>query len=218
MADGYVNKNGGLQVDQSDKQQKFVGWLYNQLKSLRTNTAINTKIRNDKRSQTQTYSKSFQTKAVLQGFRHMWYKPCLIPSGNTCSPPKEIGEVQNPESLLREPRKIKYRKVLPKSLPCIFNATFLTLWFAGDGTKMHDQRGAKFEVTSLTAPERNQLKLLFKIKFDLSVQINRAGVNKNGTEQWTLCINAPEYDKFRDLITQMDLIPTLFSYKLHSAK
>jgi len=83
---------------------------------------------------------------------------------------------------------------------------------------MHDQRGAKFEVTSLTAPERNQLKLLFKIKFDLSVQINRAGVNKNGTEQWTLCINAPEYDKFRDLITQMDLIPTLFSYKLHSAK
>ncbi len=197
MSDGYVNKNGALQVDHSKKQEKFVGWLSNQLKSLTTNTPINTKIRNDKRSQTQTYSKSFQTKALLKGFRHMWYKPCLS---------------ADPAA------KIKYRKVLPKSIPCLFNATFLTLWFAGDGMKMHDQRGAKFEVTSLTAPERNQLKLLFKIKFDLSVQINRAGVNKNGTEQWTLCINAPEYDKFRDLITQMDLIPTLFSYKLHSAK
>lgn len=195
MSDGYVNKNGALQVDQSKKQEKFVEWLYYELQSLRTNIPICTKTRIDKRSQNRTYSKSFQTRALLKGFRHMWYKPYTDDQG-----------------------KIKYRKVLPKSLPCLFNTTFITLWFAGDGTKMHNQRGAKFEVTAFTPEERKKLKLLFKMKFDLSVQINRAGVTKNGTEQWTLSINAPEYDKFRDLITKMDLIPTLFPYKLHSVK
>ena len=202
MSDGYVNKNGALQVDQSNKQEKFVEWLYYELKSLRTNTPINSKTRiykpsQDKAlgSQTRTYSKFFQTRALLKGFRHMWYKSYTDQQG-----------------------KIKYRKVLPKSLPCFFNTTFITLWFAGDGTKMHNQRGAKFEVTSFTPQERKKLQLLFKTKFDLSVQINRAGVTKNGTQQWTLSINAAEYDKFRDLITKMDLIPTLFPYKLHSVK
>lgn len=195
MSDGYVNPNGVLQVEQSKKQEKFVEWLYIELESLRTDTPIKSKTRLDQRSQTKTYSKSFQTRALLKGFRHMWYKPYT----------DDLGQK-------------KYRKVLPKSLPCFFNSTFITLWFAGDGTKMLNQRGAKYEVTSLTPEERLRLKRLFQTTFDLPVKINRAGTNKKGIDQWSISINAPEYDKFRDLITKMDLIPTLFPYKLHSLK
>lgn len=205
MSDGYVSKEGFLQVDQSDNQEKFTEWLYEKLVLLRTNTPINTKTRYDERTGKMTYSKSFQTRNLCQGFRSMWYKANTIDDG-----------------------KIKYKKVLPKSLDCFFNATFVTLWFAGDGTKMKGQRGAKFEVTCFTPGERKRLQYLFKAKLNIDVQINKAGISlpapkgrrgesKSKTQQWSLSINSLEYDKFRFLITsEMDLIERLFAYKLHS--
>jgi hypothetical protein len=193
MSDGHVSEEGNLVVDQSAQQRKFVEWLYDKLEPLRTNTPIRSNIRIDKRTNTKTYSNSFGTRSLLKGFRAIWYKPYTDQNGNT-----------------------KYKKCLPKSLPCFFDSTFITLWFAGDGTKMLNQRGAKFEVTALSPEERKQLQVLFKNKFNISIKINRAGKSKKGTEQWTLSINSDEYDKFRELITQMDLIPTLFPYKLHS--
>jgi hypothetical protein len=192
MSDGHVSLEGSLSIEHSKKQEKFVEWLYNQLQSLRTNTPIRKFTRLDKRTNTPTYSTGFTTRSLLQGFRAMWYTSSFDNEG-----------------------KIKYRKCLPKNLHCFFNVAFVTLWFAGDGTKMLNQRGAKIEVTCFTPDERRQLQTLFKDKFDISTKINRAGKAKSGTEQWTLSILSGEYDKFRELITQMDLIPTLFSYKLH---
>lgn len=194
MSDGYVNSYGTLAVEQSKQQEKFVEWLYQKMTLLRTDTPISSKepTRLDKRTNTKTYSRRFVTRNLLKGFRAMWYKPYTTSEG-----------------------VVKYRKCLPKSLHCFFNTTFITLWFAGDGTKMIDQRGAKFEVTSLTPEERKRLQALFQEKFNISVKINRAGESTTGTPQWTLSINAPEYDKFRALITQMDLIQNLFPYKLH---
>ena len=195
MSDGHVDKHGKLFIQQCAQQRKFVEWLYDKLEPLRTNTPICSPIRVDKRTNTRTYSNTFNTRVLLAGFRAMWYKPYTDQNGNT-----------------------KYKKCLPKSLPCFFDSTFITLWFAGDGTKMINQRGAKFEVTAFSPEERKQLQVLFKNKFNISVKINRAGRSKKGTEQWSLSINSGEYDKFRELITQMDLIPTLFSYKLHSVR
>jgi hypothetical protein len=195
MSDGYVNKDGYLQIDQSAQQIKFVQWLYDKLESLRTNTPISQVIRIDKRTNKKTYSNRFHTRNLLKGFHAMWYKPYTDQKGNT-----------------------KYQKCLPTSFPCFFDSTFITLWFAGDGTKMINQRGAKLEVTSFSPEERKQLQVLFKKKFNISVKINRAGQSKSGKEQWSLCINSGEYEKFRELITQMDLIPTLFSYKLNSVR
>nr|AOP19077.1 hypothetical protein [Halimeda discoidea] len=106
------------------------------------------------------------------------------------------------------------RKSLPSSIDCFFSIPFVTVWFAGDGTKMIGQRGAKFEVTCFTPEERLKLKQLFKTKFNINAKILRAGQSKTGTSQWTLSICAPEYDKFRTLITQMDLISRIFPYKL----
>jgi hypothetical protein len=195
MSDGYITETGSLQVDQSEKQEKFVMWLYDKLELIRKNTPISDISRTDKRSGKKTYSKRFYTKTLLKGFRFMWYKPIIDKEGNT-----------------------RYIKRLPKSIACFFNSICVSLWFAGDGTKKTDSRGANIEVTAFTPAERQTLKELFKQKFNISVNIIRAGVTKSGTEQWNLAINASEYDKFRILITQIDLIPNLFPYKLHKQK
>lgn len=191
-SDGYVRKDGTMTVDQSLAQAKFVEWMYERLKHLRTESPMKKVSRSSNKN---TQSLRFNTESLLVGFHKMWYKSCVDEEGKTF-----------------------YKKGLPKQMKGFFSSTFLAVWFAGDGTKMLDQKGAKFEVTNLTAVEREQLKKLFKQKFDIEVVINRAGVSVTGTTQWSLSINTSEYDKFRTLITQLDLIPNLFPHKLHPQK
>lgn len=190
MSDGYISPSGSLQVQHSIKQRKFVEWLYEYFKILCTNTPIRTQNRLDPRSNTKFTVCRFQTRNVLKGFRSMWYKK------------SKVGD------------KIQYIKHLPSSLVCFFNSTFISVWFAGDGTKMTGQRGAKFEVTCFTPEERLQLKQLFKTKFNINAKILRAGKSEAGTPQWTLAIGTVDYEKFRTLITKIDLIPRLFPHKL----
>lgn len=190
MSDGYITSSGSLQVDQSQAQVNFVNWLYEKLSPIRTNHPI-TSLQRTRNNQTSS-SQRFYTKTLLQGFRNMWYK-----------------------SYVNEEGKVKYQKRLPKSINCFFNATVITLWFAGDGTKTIGHKGAKIEVTAFTPDERRILQNLFLKKFNISANIIRSGKSKSGKEQWAISINSSDYDKFRDLITQMDLIPTLFPYKLH---
>ena len=45
MSDGYINKNGILQVEQSKKQEKFVLWLYYQLKLIVSSSGVKEQIR-----------------------------------------------------------------------------------------------------------------------------------------------------------------------------
>jgi hypothetical protein len=103
-------------------------------------------------------------------------------------------------------------------MSCFFNETFLSLWYAGDGTKILGSVGAKFEVTAFTVSERLKLKRLFFTKFGIKAQILLSGTSKTGKRQWALKISAADYPKFRDLITKSDLIPTVFPYKLHKKK
>ena len=215
MSDGYVDKLGRLTVDQGKRQANFVEWLYHELEPIRTNHPIAniSRTRNSRtRGPINTYSRRFfsrvrrnskeflrkelipkeLTPPVLKGFRHMWYKPYTDEHG-----------------------VVKVRKSLPKSLPCFFNSTFLTLWFAGDGTKTIGHKGAKFEVTNFLPEERQTLKKLFHKKFGLSVNIIRSGVSSSGNTQWAIVVSAQDYPKFRSLITEMDLIPKYFPQKLH---
>nr|YP_009130512.1 putative LAGLIDADG homing endonuclease [Bryopsis plumosa]CEO91042.1 putative LAGLIDADG homing endonuclease [Bryopsis plumosa] len=190
MSDGFVKSSGGLTVEQTSKQRKFVEWLYFQLAILRTDTPIREVQRIHPRTGKQSRSLRFQTRNLLRGFHAMWYCP-------------KVHE-----------NKLRYTKRLPKNLKCVFNATFVTVWFAGDGTRTVGHRGAKFEVTSCTPEERQILKTLFKQKLNIEVRILRAGKTRTGNPQWTLCVPAAEYEKFRKLITQMDLIPNIFPHKL----
>lgn len=124
------------------------------------------------------------TRDICESFRSIWYKP-------TKSIP------------------IK-RKRLPSTIACFFTIPFVTLWFAGNGTKITGQRSIKFEVTSWTPEERLLLKQLFKTQFNINGKILRAGISK-----WVLVIGGREYSKFRTIITQMDLIPRFFPQKLY---
>jgi DNA-binding transcriptional regulator WhiA len=192
MSDGYISKTNNLQVDQGLDQEKFVNWLYGKLKPLCTDNGPVKVERVDKRTNTKTYSIRFNTRNLLCGFNSMWYKQETDANG-----------------------KPVRRKSLPQSIACFFSSTFVTLWFAGDGTKNTDYRGAKFEVTAFTPKERLLLKKLFKKKFDITTNINKAGTSTKDTQQWVLQIPADQYNKFRDIITEMDLIQNLFPYKLH---
>lgn len=190
MSGGYVNKFGILTVDQSKQQEKFVEWLYEKLKDVRADNPIKKVFRTHPKTNKQSYSLRFSTRSFLVGFHRMWYKPYINENGVTV-----------------------FKKSLPKKSDGFFNTTFLTLWFAGDGTKILGSTGAKFEATAFTAGERQILKVLFKKKFDIDVKINKAGFSKN--PQWTININASEYKKFRALVAESSLIEDLFAYKLH---
>jgi len=197
MSDGHVRKEGNLSIAHGETQEAFVKWLYNKLATLRTETPIRISGRPYKDKPGVTYySYAFDTRSLLLGFHKMWYKPY-----------NSVNKKGKPI--------IAYKKVLPKSINCFFNSKFLTLWFAGDGTKILGSTGAKFEATAFTADERQTLKVLFKKKFDIDVKINKAGFSKKRNQQWTININASEYQKFRVLITEMSLIEDLFAYKLH---
>ena len=191
MSDGYI-RNGILTVDQSVKQKCFVLWLYDKFKSIRTPSPIKEVITIHPKSLIKTRSLRFYTKAVLKGFHSMWYEPRVDQKG-----------------------VIKYKKKLPKSIDCFFNETFISVWYAGDGTKIIGSLGAKFEVTSFTVEERLKLKKLFLTKFNIKTEIISSGLSKKKNPQWALKIPASEYQKFRNLITKQDLISTVFPYKLH---
>lgn len=110
-------------------------------------------------------------------------------------------------------------KRLPANIKSMFTPIFITIWYACNGTKQIGSLGAKFEVTSFTPEERLILKNLFITEYGITPEINRQGLSKTGTPQWALCINAPDYPKFHDLITrELDVIQTLFPNKLHSLK
>lgn len=192
MSDGYVRENGSLTVEQSKKQAKFADWLSVKLKELRTPTS---QVSDVNRTHSKTGSKSastrFNTRALLHGFHAIWYKPYLNKEGET-----------------------KYKKKLPINIRGFFSPLFITLWFAGDGGRPADCKGAKFEVTCFSPEERVLLKNLFSEKYQIDAKINKAGVSKTGTPQWTLNILEKDYEKFRAIITQCDLIKTIFPYKL----
>jgi hypothetical protein len=191
MSDGYI-RNGVLTIDQGEKQESFVKWLYHKLEAIRTSSEIKEVVRIHPKTKKKSRSFRFVTKAILQGFHNMWYKSYVDKNNVT-----------------------KYKKRLPKSIDCFFNDIVITLWYAGDGTKILGSIGAKFEVTAFTTEERLKLKSLFEKKLGISTQIISSGTSTSGNPQWALKIPPDQYPKFRDFITKLDLIPTLFPNKLH---
>ena len=188
MSDGFLSKKGALQITQSQQQKRFVEWLYNKLRVIRTEYPIQDAKQIQVKTRKPFFISRFNTRCLLHGFCSMWYR-------------------------LDENNRSK--KKLPESINCFFNATFISVWFAGDGTKIIGSFGAKFEVTAFTAKERQKLKNLFLTKFGIITRIISSGKSTKGRAQWALTIPASEYQKFRALIASIDLIPNVFPYKLH---
>lgn len=192
MSDGYL-RNGSLTVEQSTEQLRLVEWMYSKLEHLTAGTGIKDVKRFDRRTNSSTYSNRFFTRRLLKGLNYMWYKVSHIN--------KRTG-------------KPKYVKTLPKSINCFFSKTFLSVWYAGDGTKIIGSRGAKIEATCFNDEQKEIIKQLFKTHYDISIHINKAGFSNSGTQQWTFNINSEDYDKFHNIVTEIDLIPELFPDKL----
>jgi len=190
MSDGYL-RNGSLTVEQSTDQLKLVEWMYSKLEHLTTGTGIKDVTRFDRRTNRHTYSKRFFTRRLLKGFNNMWYKVSHKRTG-----------------------KPKYVKTLPKSINCFFSKTFISVWYAGDGTKIIGSRGAKIEATCFNDEQKLIIKQLFKTHYDIDIHINKAGFSSTGTQQWTFNINSEDYDKFHNIVTEIDLIPELYPDKL----
>lgn len=203
MGDGYINKRGILTVDQGEKQKKFVEWLRQKLDPIVTENCTIQEVtrergkpslngssdKNKNQKKTITKSYRFNTRSVLKDFFNNWYGP----------DPKDPS---------------KNKKKLPTNIADLFTPLFIIVWFACDGTNVIGSRGAKFEVTSLSVDERILLKNLFLSKYNINTNIIKSGFSTSRTQQWVLSINSEDYDKFRALITQYDLIEKLFSYKL----
>lgn len=160
MSDGFINEKGILQVEQSQKQKKFVFWLYDQFKAIVAPGGIRFETRKHRKTEKQSLSVRFFTKSVLHGFHKMWYIPYKDKQG-----------IQ------------RYKKKLPDSIHCFFSPLFITVWFAGDGTKMIDSVGAKFEVTCFRVEERLLLKNLFLKQYNLKTNIIKSGTSKKGNIQ-----------------------------------
>lgn len=191
MSDGYVNQKGILTIDQCKQQKKFVEWLESELNAIKSSN-IKEVVRTHSKTQRKTYSFRFYTKAVLHGFHAMWYKPYLNKQGF-----------------------IRYKKKLPKSCRCFLNSKSISVWFAGDGTKILNSVGAKFEITSFSVEERLLLQDVFLTKFGIKTVIIKSGKTKKGKEQWALKIPSKSYGLFYNLIIQNELISGVFPYKLH---
>lgn len=203
MGDGYINKRGILTVDQGEKQKKFVEWLRQKLDPIVTENCTIQEVtrergkpslngssdKNKNQKKTITKSYRFNTRSVLKDFFNNWYGP----------DPKDPS---------------KNKKKLPTNIADLFTPLFIIVWFACDGTNVIGSRGAKFEVTSLSVDERILLKNIFLSKYNINTNIIKSGFSTSRTQQWVLSINSEDYDKFRALITQYDLIEKLFSYKL----
>ena len=200
MGDGYLNKTGTLTVEQGKDQLKFAEWMHEKLKPFCTkNNEVKpvffkkepSFLKSKKAGQIRSYR--FNTQAWFKDEHSMWYLN---------------------QGLEGTTEKAKFIKRLPSNIAEFFTPLFIIVWFACDGTKPADCKGAKFEVTAFTAKERELLKTLFLQKYQIHANINRQGTSSKGTEQWALCILAEDYSKFYSLITQDPLIQDLFPYKL----
>ena len=191
MSEGYL-REGSLTVEQCVELGPFVEWMYDRLALIRTNSPIKPVTQVHPVTGVETFSRRFFTRRVLRGFNHIRYKPTLQLNGTS--------------------KNVKY---LPKNVSGFFSPTAIAVWYAGDGTKILDGLGVKFEVTSFSEEGRLHLKDLFMKKHGIRTEIIKSGFSKKGTQQWALKVLAEEYSKFHDLVTQIDLIPTLFAYKLH---
>ena len=72
ISDGYLYKDGRLQVEQGSEQKEFVYWLHNQLKSLAAGEVKCVKKTHSK-TKLETYSYRFYTKKIFQDLVSQFY-------------------------------------------------------------------------------------------------------------------------------------------------
>lgn len=151
LGDGYLYKNGRLQVEQSYKHKEYVIWLYNQLHTLASGK-ISKVTRTHSKTKKQSTSYRFYTKKLFKDLESIFYTTKV---------------------------DLKRKKIIPKNLKQLLNSTVLSIWFMDDGGKSQSTvKGAYINATSFSHEERLQIQKAFYDVFKIKINIHKAGGNK----------------------------------------
>lgn len=196
LGDGYLYKDGRLQVEQGEAQEEFVRWLYKELESLASG-----EVKKQRKSR-----KATKTAPASIGFSYRFYTKKLF--ANLVS----LFYTQAKE-------KEKRSKILPANLEEFFNPTALAVWFLCDGTKyISGQKSVYINASSLSNQEQIQIQQALLNVFGLIVNIHLAGKSETGNQQYNFYVTADSYDKFHDLVyPTVSQVPSML-YKLHERK
>ena len=186
LGDGYLYKDGRLQVEQGFSQKEFVEWLYNKLKNL-TSGEIKLAEKTHSRTGEISYSWRFYTKKVFKKLESLFY----IRSDN------------------------KMSRILPEKLGDYLNPVVLAVWFMCDGTKyLSGPKGAYINATSFSLKQRFQIQQVLSEVFELTINLHNAGVSKTGKKQYNFYVTADSYDQFYKIVYPIiSQVPSLL-YKL----
>ena len=149
LGDGYLYKNGRLQVEQSKEHEEYVIWLHSQLANL-TSGEISPVTRVHPKTKRESFSCRFYSKTLFQDLESIFYTT--------------VGG--------------KRKKVVPKNLEQLLNPTVLAIWFMDDGGKSQSTpKAAYINATSFSHEERLQIQKAFLQVFELNISIHKAGGN-----------------------------------------
>lgn len=148
LGDGYLYKDGRLQVEQSIRNRTYVKWLHRELSTLSGNLSV------VERTHSKTGIKSsscrFYTKKCFSDLESIFYKNI-------------------------DGRRVK---VVPESIDKLLDPVGLAVWFMDDGGKAQNTpRAAYINVTNFTDSGRLKLQQMFKEVFGLKINIHKAGGN-----------------------------------------
>lgn len=148
LGDGYLYKDGRLQVEQSLARKPYVKWLHAQLSNISGNLS---------------YAERTHPKTGNVSKSCRFYSKKLF---------------HNLESVFYQQINGKRTKVLPKNLEEFLDPIVLAIWFMDDGGKAQNTpRGAYINASAFTAEEQRQVIEAFQSVFNLKIRTHKAGGN-----------------------------------------
>lgn len=184
LGDGYLYKDGRLQVEQSMNHQQYLEWLYSELLNLSGKLSLNIKRIHPKTGK-DSFSCRFYTLKCFTTLEYIFYK-----------------KLNNEK---------KRTKVVPIQIEQFLDPVALAVWFMDDGGKAQNtKRAAYINATSFTSSERVLLQKAVQNVFGLKINIQKAG----GNNQYNFYIPASSYEKFCEIVLPTVLLIPEMAYKL----
>lgn len=148
LGDGYLYKDGRLQVEQGVKNEQYLKWLYSELQSLSGKLSSNVE-RIHPKTGTPSLSRRFYTKKYFTDLEVLFYEK------------KEIR-----------------KKIIPNKIEQLLDPVVLAVWFMDDGGKAQNTpRAAYINVTNFASSERFLLQKAVLNVFGFKMIIQKAGGN-----------------------------------------
>jgi hypothetical protein len=150
LGDGYLYKDGRLQVEQARSHEQYVLWLFDQLYSLVSGPISSVK-RTHPKTKKESFSCRFYTKKIFLDLEAIFYR-------------NSFGT--------------KRKKIVPTNLETLLDPVVLAIWFLDDGGKAQNTpKAAYINATSFSEAERTQIQTAFLNVFNLKINIQKAGGN-----------------------------------------